>query len=117
MIGLNNKKIGFIVDTSSTIKNGDYEDVAVLPLGINVVENGSTKTYQDGVNFNNDDLKRILLDKKSEVKTSQANMSEMMKIAQKMCSQYDYVIVKLDKIKKSEIKKKLFLNKTVIFMI
>lgn len=93
MIGLNNKKIGFIVDTSSTIKNGDFDDVMVLPLGITVTENGITKTFKDGVDFTNDDLRRVLLDKKSDVKTSQANMQDMLKICQEMCSKYDYVVV------------------------
>ena len=93
MIGLNNKKIGFIVDTSSTIKNGDYDDVSVLPLGITVVENGTTKTFKDGVDFTTADLEKVINNKNADVKTSQANVADMMKICQDMFSKYDIIIV------------------------
>jgi len=92
MIGLNNKKIGFIVDSSSDISNGQFEDVKVVPLGITVTENGIAKTYKDGVDINLFQLKDELKAGK-DIKTSQANMMDMMKAADEMCSQYDYVVV------------------------
>ena len=47
MIGFNNKKIGFIVDSSSNIKTNDFDDIMVVPLGININENGKITNYQD----------------------------------------------------------------------
>jgi len=93
MIGLNNKKIGFIVDSSSNIPDGKYEDVKVVPLCITVTKNNVSKTYKDGVDMFLPDLKKALDDKDADVKTSQANMMDMMKACDEMCPKYDYVIV------------------------
>ena len=89
MIGFNNKKIGFIVDSSSNIAPGQFEDVEVVPLQVIV---GSNTTYKDGINFFQKDLKDKL-DNNFDVKTSQAAMPDMMMAAEKMCSQYDQVFV------------------------
>lgn len=92
MIGFNNKKIGFIVDSSSNIKPGQFEDVEVVPLQISVNDNGIINSYKDGVNFSTEQLKD-LLDSNKEVKTAQASMPDMMMATEKMCGQYDQVYV------------------------
>lgn len=93
MIGLNNKKIGFIVDSSSNLKDGQFDDVKVLPLGVTIKINNEVKTYKDGVDFNENNLKNALSNPSAEIKTSQASMPDMMKAAQEMCSKFDIVFV------------------------
>ena len=89
MIGFNNKKIGFIIDSSSNLTNGQIEDVEVVSLQVIV---DSTTTFKDNVNFFQKDLKQKL-ESSCDVKTSQASMPDMIAAAQKMCSKYDQVFV------------------------
>lgn len=93
MIGLNNKKIGFIVDSSSNLKDGQFDDVKVVPLGISIQNGTNIKSYKDGIDFHENDLTQALNNKTTNVKTSQAAMPDMMKIADEMCSKYDIVFV------------------------
>ena len=93
MIGLNNKKIGFIVDSSSNIKPDSIEDVKVVPLGVSVNDKGTIKTYKDGIDFNSDDLKVILSNNGGDIKTSQASMPDMMLAAEEMSDKYDEIFV------------------------
>lgn len=93
MIGLNNKKIGFIIDSSSNIKDGQYDDIKVIPLGVSVQTGSEIKTYKDGIDFSADDLKVNLSSDSVNVKTSQAAMPDMFKAADEMCSKYDQVFV------------------------
>jgi len=93
MIALNNKKIGFIIDSSSNIKDGQYDDVKVIPLGVSVQSGNSVSTYKDGIDFSNDDLKLNLSLDNVNVKTSQAAMPDMFAAAEAMCSKYDQVFV------------------------
>lgn len=93
MIGLNNKKIGFIVDSSSNLKDGQFDDVKVLPLGVTIQKGSEIKSYKDGVEFHEHDLENALKDKETSIKTSQATMPDMFKVAQEMCSKYDQVFV------------------------
>lgn len=93
MIGLNNKKIGFIVDSSSNLKDGQFDDVKVVPLGVSVQNGTDVKSFKDGIDFHENDLTAALNNKTSIVKTSQASMPDMFKYAQEMCSKYDVVFV------------------------
>lgn len=93
MIGLNNKKIGFIVDSSSNLKDGQFDDVKVIPLGVTLQNSNETKTYKDGIDFHENDLKQALENSQVSVKTSQAAMPDMFKAAQEMCSKFDQVFV------------------------
>ncbi len=93
MIGLNNKKIGFIVDSSSNIKNNQFDDVKVVPLGVTIKSGDQIKTYKDGIDFSIVDLQNALLNQNADVKTSQAAMPDMLKVCSEMCPQYDYVVV------------------------
>lgn len=93
MIGLNNKKIGFIVDSSSNLKDGQFDDVKVVPLVVTIQNGSDIKSFKDGIDFHDEDLKQALNNKDTIVKTSQASMPEMMKAAQEMCNKYDQVFV------------------------
>ncbi|XQP55005.1 MAG: DegV family protein [Mycoplasmoidaceae bacterium] len=93
MIGLNNKKIGFIVDSSSNLKDGQFDDVKVLPLGVTIQKGNEIKSFKDGVDFHEQDLENALKSKETSIKTSQASMPDMLKVAQEMCSKYDQVLV------------------------
>ncbi|MBQ0045426.1 MAG: DegV family EDD domain-containing protein [Mycoplasma sp.] len=93
MIGLNNKKIGFIVDSSSNLKDGQFDDVKVVPLGVTIQNGSDIKTFKDGIDFHENDLANALNSKETSIKTSQASMPDMFKIAQEMCSKYDQVFV------------------------
>ena len=93
MIGLNNKKIGFIVDSSSNLKDGQFDDVKVIPLGVTIQNGTNIQSFKDGINFHDEDLKKALENKDTIIKTSQAAMPEMMKAAQEMCSKFDQVFV------------------------
>ena len=47
MISCKSKKIGFIVDSASCIKQNQYDDVYVVPLCINISNNETNKIYRD----------------------------------------------------------------------
>lgn len=93
MIGLNNKKIGFIVDSSSNLKDGQFEDVRVVPLGVTIQKGTDIKSYKDGIDFNENNLKLAIEDKDVMIKTSQASMPDMFKVAEEMSAQYDVIFV------------------------
>ena len=93
MVGLNNKKIGFIVDSSSNLKDGQFDDVKVLPLGVTIQNGSDIKSFKDGIDFHENDLTNALNNASTQIKTSQAAMPDMFKIAQEMCSKYDQVFV------------------------
>lgn len=93
MIGLNNKKIGFIVDSSSNLKDGQFDDVKVIPLGVAIQNGAEIKSFKDGIDFHENDLANALNNNNVSIKTSQAAMPDMFKVAQEMCSQYDQVFV------------------------
>lgn len=93
MIGLNNKKIAFIVDSSATIRDGQFDDVKVVPLGVNIQNGSDIKVFKDGIDFKEENLKQALESKETIIKTSQASMPDMMKALQEMCTQYDEVFV------------------------
>lgn len=93
MIGLNNKKIGFIVDTSSNLKDGQFDDVKVVPLGISIQNGSVIKSYKENVDLPINELNNAFNDKNMSIKTSQATMQDMLKVAQEMCNQYDEVFV------------------------
>lgn len=94
MIGFNKKKIGFIVDSSSGIKENDFDDVKVIPLGITIIEDGKTTNYLDEPSqLSWQTLKEKLAQKKISVKTSQANIKQMLTVATEMTAKYDQVIV------------------------
>jgi DegV family protein with EDD domain len=86
------KRVAIITDSSSGIINGQYPDVYVLPLIITETTNNTTTTYRDGIDL---DAKKLadLISRGADLKTSQANVSEMMQLAEKLSNEYDQVFV------------------------
>jgi fatty acid-binding protein DegV len=85
-------KTAIIVDSSSGITNGKYPDVYVLPLIVTEIINGKINTYRDGVDLDNNKLYKML-ENGSDIKTSQANVSEMIDLSEKLSKEYDQVFV------------------------
>jgi len=92
MIGFNNKKIGFIIDTSFGLDQ-KMDDVRVVPLGVAVTEGPNTHAYRDGVDFDPAHLMKAFANKDCNIKTSQASMPDMMNAAMEMSKEYDEVYV------------------------
>lgn len=88
MISFDNKKVGFIIDSSSNVSDNTIDDVKVIPLGVTV----DNKNYKDGIDFNFVQLKQAL-DANKAVKTSQANMNDMINVSKEMSSKFDIVFV------------------------
>jgi len=92
MIGFNNKKIGFIIDTSFGL-DSKVVDIRVVPLGVAVTEGTNTQAYKDGVDFDPNHLMKVFANKDCNIKTSQASMPDMMAAATEMSKEYDEVYV------------------------
>ena len=87
------KKIAFIVDTSSNIKNGELKDVYVLPLTINVTnkKTNETKSYHDGVDITINDVAKYLNQKDFVVSTAGAATGDIMNLVEKINDKYDEI--------------------------
>lgn len=87
------KKIAFIVDTSSNIKNGELKDVYVLPLTINVTnkKTNETKSYHDGVDITINDVAKYLNQKDFIVTTAGAATGDIMNLVEKINDKYDEI--------------------------
>lgn len=88
MISFDNKKVGFIIDSSSNVKNSTFDDIKIISLGVTV----DGKTYKDGVDFDLLQLKQAF-DAHKIVKTSQANINDMINISKEMSSKFDIIFV------------------------
>ena len=88
MISFDNKKVGFIIDSSSNVKNSTFDDIKIIPLGVTV----DGKTYKDGMDFDLLQLKQAF-DAHKIVKTSQANINDMINISKEMSSKFDIIFV------------------------
>ncbi|MCF0227958.1 MAG: DegV family protein, partial [Malacoplasma sp.] len=86
-------KIGFIVDSASGIKNGQFPNVHVIPLVITVKDDsGNVKEYLDGVNVTEAEIAADIK-KGYDVKTSQAAVGVLMQEIEKIQDQYDKIYV------------------------
>ena len=87
-------KIAFIVDSASGIKNGQYDNVYVLPLIITINDHtGSVKDYKDGVDIDEVKVDEAINNRKYDVKTSQASVGELMKMVESIQDEYDRIYV------------------------
>ena len=85
-------KIAFIVDSASGIKNGQYDNVYVLPLIITIKdETGTVKDYHDGVDINEVETDKAIKNRKYDVKTSQASVGELIKMVESIQDEYDQI--------------------------
>ncbi|MCF0227341.1 MAG: DegV family EDD domain-containing protein [Malacoplasma sp.] len=87
-------KIGFIVDSACGIKNGDYENVYVLPLIVTIKdETGAIKEYHIDQDIEPIAIDKAIKNKKCDVKTSQASIGELAKAIESIQDQYDRIYV------------------------
>ena len=94
MISCKNKKVGFIVDTSSCIKPNQYDDVCVVPLCINVNKNNINKSYRDTDEKFKLDFDKIIKQKDNfKITTAQTPISDMIKACKMMSKKYDEIYV------------------------
>lgn len=94
-------KIAFIVDSSGNVHNGQYPDVYVLPLIVNVKDqHGNLTMYKDGETINSHQICQFVEDQQYSVSTSQASMGEMINLIESIYDKYDriYVLPILSKI-------------------
>ena len=87
------KNVCFIVDSSSGIKNGDYDNVFVVPLVITVTNknDSSTKIYHDGIDINEKTFCDFLHDSQIKINTSQASIGEIIEVINKVYDKYDEI--------------------------
>ena len=87
-------KIAFIVDSASGIKDGQYDNVYVLPLIITIKDQaGNVKDYKDGVDINEVETDKAIQNKKCDVKTSQASVGELITMVESIQDMYDKLYV------------------------
>lgn len=84
------KKIAFIVDSSSGIKNGEIKDVYVVPGCVNVNENGKISSYRDQLEIDHEQLCKLLNEGK-DISTSQPAAGDIMKTLEDIQGKYDKV--------------------------
>lgn len=94
MISCKSKKIGFIVDSTSCIKQNQYDDVYVVPLCININNGKTNKIYRDtDKNFTLDFNKIIKQKDKIKVTTAQTSITDMIEACEIMSKKYDEIYV------------------------
>ena len=94
MISCKSKKIGFIVDSTSCIKQNQYDDVYVVPLCININNGKTNKIYRDtDKNFTLDFNKIIKQKDKIKVTTAQTPITDMIEACEIMSKKYDEIYV------------------------
>ena len=86
------KKVAFIVDSSSGIKEGEYPNVYYVPLIINKNVNGQITSYKDLIEIDNKQVCE-LIDKGIEVSTSQPSPGTIIELLDKIVDKYDDIFV------------------------
>lgn len=89
---MENIKSCIIVDSSSGIKNGEYENVFMIPLTIVETENGVEKSYLDLVEIDSLGVITKLMNG-VDLKTSQSSLGQMMEILEKLTVEYERIFV------------------------
>ena len=89
------KKIAIIVDSSSGIKNGEFDNVFVLPLAINATNKKTKdiKTYHDSVDIDEVKTTELLENPNIDLSSSQASMGEIIMQIEKIYDDYDEIYV------------------------
>ena len=89
------KKIAIIVDSSSGIKNGEFDNVFVLPLAINATNKKTKdiKTYHDNVDIDEVKTTELLENPNIDLSSSQASMGEIIMQIEKIYDDYDEIYV------------------------
>jgi fatty acid-binding protein DegV len=84
------KKVCLVVDSSSGIKNGEYPDVHVLPLGITAPDG---QTFKDEVEITVGQIIANMLEKNIMYKTSQPNPGDALNLFDKLSKEHEEVLV------------------------
>ncbi len=87
-----NKKIGIVVDSTSGIKNGDYEGVTMIPLSFIFGD----ETYLDGVDLNAKEFfevsDRHFQKDKTLPMTSQPSIGKTIEVFEELLNEYEELI-------------------------
>lgn len=86
------KKVAFIVDSSSGIKEGEYPNVYYMPLIINKNLNGQITSYKDLIEIDNKEVCE-LINKGISVSTSQPSPGMIIELLDKIADKYDDIFV------------------------
>jgi len=86
------KKNCFVVDTSSNITNGQYEDVFVLPINVIEVTKNGEVNHKDGIDININTIEKMQLDGVS-FKTSATSPGDALDLLDKLTKEYETVYV------------------------
>ena len=89
------KKIAIIVDSSSGIRNGEFDNVFVLPLIINATNKKTKeiKTYHDQIDIEEAKTAEMLNNQDIDLSSSQASMGEIIMQIEKIYDDYDEIYV------------------------
>jgi fatty acid-binding protein DegV len=85
-------KLALVLDSSSGIKNGEFEHVYVVPLIINEDVGGKITPYKDNVDIDSNSLSKKLIEG-ANIKTSQSSIGENMQLLEDLTSKYEKVVV------------------------
>ncbi|MDE6477354.1 MAG: DegV family protein [Mycoplasmoidaceae bacterium] len=85
-------KVAFIVDSSSGIKNGEIQNVFVIPLVITKNENGKLISLKDQIDIDDKTLCE-LLNNGADIGTSQPSPGEMVQLVESIYDKYDQIFV------------------------
>lgn len=80
--------IKLLVDSASDIKQGNAENIYVVPLSINILE----QDYQDGVNLSSDDFYKMLTSGKVFSKTAAPGPEQFLKIFEEVKENNDELV-------------------------
>ncbi|MDR2654390.1 MAG: DegV family EDD domain-containing protein [Mycoplasmataceae bacterium] len=86
------KKACLVFDSSANARNGEYDDVFVLPLQIILKKKNETITYKDGVDITIDEIER---NENAGLiySTSAANPNDIINLFEKITKQYEKVYI------------------------
>lgn len=92
---MNNKNLKscIIVDSSSGINNGDFNNVYMVPLYIIETKNQKETIYKDLIDIDTKTIIDILKRKDSTLKSSQTSIGDMMQILDDLTQKYDTIYI------------------------
>jgi fatty acid-binding protein DegV len=84
------KKAAILIDSSFGIKDGQYPDVYVAPMEIIETKEGKATSYLDDVEIFNEQICEKI-SQGIDIKTSQPVIGNVMKILDKLTTEYEMV--------------------------
>jgi fatty acid-binding protein DegV len=86
------KKLALVVDSSTNIKNNEFEDVYVVPMILTKEVNGVVKTFRDEIDINSKQMLQDMMSG-SVYKTASPLLGECSTLLDKLSSSYENVFV------------------------